>query len=159
MKLLIKNLAFTIIVPGTVAVYIPLFLFSDSTWASGPLFGVGIILGGLGSVLYGWCVWDFATRGFGTPAPIAAPKKLVSHGLYRYSRNPMYVAVVFVILGWASAYASMNLLLYAAGIGLAFHLRVVIHEEPHLLNSFGEEYEDYRSRTNRWFPGMRKPAP
>ncbi len=152
MKLFLKNVAFTLVVPGTVAVYIPLFVFTERTWASGFLLGVGVFFIVLGSGLYLWTVWDFATRGLGTPAPIAAPKKLVSHGLYQYSRNPMYVGVVLVILGWASARPSWNVFLYAAGIGLAFHLRVVLHEEPHLRNEFGEEYEDYCSRTRRWFP-------
>ena len=158
MKLLIKNVAFTLIVPGTVAVYIPLFVFNEHIWSSGIVLGVGVFFGVLGTVLYCWCVWDFATRGAGTPAPIAAPDKLVSRGLYQYSRNPMYVAVVCVILGWASVFASWSMLIYAAGIGLAFHFRVVLHEEPHLRNEFGEKYESYCSRTNRWFPRMGKLA-
>lgn len=158
MILFVKNLVFTLVVPGTVAGYIPLFLFGGEPSSNRLLIGLSILLGAVGIAAYCWCVWDFASRGLGTPAPIDAPKKLVTRGLYSYSRNPMYVAVACVILGWASFFAAWNLFLYAVGIGLAFHLRVVLHEEPHLEAVFGEEYRAYCLRTSRWIPTMGTPA-
>ena len=60
------------------------------------------------------------------------PEKLVVVGLYRYSRNPMYIAVALVLLGWAISFGSMGLLAYTLIVMVAFHLRVVLGEEPWL---------------------------
>lgn len=100
-----------------------------------------------------WCVWDFATFGRGTPAPIDAPKKLVVRGLYRCARNPMYVGVLAVILGWALFFRDPNLVLYALGIGICFHLFIVLYEQRHLAKEFGRQYEEYCSRVAPWLPG------
>ena len=158
MVLFLKNLLFTLIVPGTVAVYVPFLISSGEIQFSGVLGGIGIVFWATGVSIYSWCVWDFATHGSGTPAPIDAPKLLVSRGLYSLSRNPMYVAVVSMILGWGAAFASVNLLVYATVVAFAFHLRVVFHEEPHLRNVFGKDYDVYCARTNRWLPRFHKPA-
>ncbi|NNU42166.1 methyltransferase family protein [Ramlibacter montanisoli] len=54
-------------------------------------------------------------------------------GLYRYSRNPMYVSVALILAGWAISFGSKGLLIYALVIAVAaFHLRVVLGEEPWL---------------------------
>ena len=105
-----------------------------------------------GGAVYSWCVWDFATFGRGTPAPIDAPKELVVRGLYRYTRNPMYVGVLSTILGWAMLFKEPQLLLYALCVGTCFHLFVVLYEEPNLQRVFGNSYEEYRARVNRWLP-------
>jgi len=150
--LLFKNLLFTVVVPGTVAVYVPLLLTrGQRVGSSGASIAATLFLVA-GAAIYSWCIWDFARFGRGTPAPIDAPKKLVARGLYRYTRNPMYLGVLCTILGWASMFRSGRLLLYAVGIGLCFHLFVVLYEEPHLQEAFGASYEDYRSRVNRWLP-------
>jgi protein-S-isoprenylcysteine O-methyltransferase Ste14 len=75
---------------------------------------------------------------------------LVVVGLYRYSRNPMYIAVTLVLLGWAFAFSSKGLLVYAAAVVLAFHLRVVLGEEPWLARTHGNLWEQYKSRVPRW---------
>jgi protein-S-isoprenylcysteine O-methyltransferase Ste14 len=69
----------------------------------------------------------FVRRGRGTPAPVAPPERLVAVGAYRYVRNPMYVAVVVMILGQALLLGSLPVLVYAAGAFLAFHLFVVLY--------------------------------
>ena len=152
MPLFIRNLLFTLIVPGTVGVYVPLLLAgawsSVSAWAA--VLAVPVLAGG--AAIYGWCVWDFARLGRGTPAPIDAPKRLVARGLYRYTRNPMYVGVLVVILGWAILFQNGVLVLYVGLVGLGFHLMVVFYEEPHLHRTFGDEYDAYRTRVGRWFP-------
>ena len=109
-----------------------------------------------GTSTYLWCLWDFATFGRGTPAPIDAPKRLVVRGLYRYVRNPMYIGVLLVVIGWALYFASSVLLGYTAAIGLAFHLFVALYEEPALRKAFGAEYERYSSEVNRWVPRFRR---
>lgn len=155
MLLLARNLLFTVLVPGTAAVYVPLYLLAARppavlAWrlASLPVFALGI-------AIYAWCVWDFATFGGGTPAPIDAPRRLVVRGLYRYSRNPMYVGVLTTILGWVVRYRSPALLLYAGVLGLCFQGFIVLYEEPHLTRTFGDEYVEYRRTVGRWLPRLR----
>ena len=152
MLLLLKNLLFTVIVPGTVAVWVPLYLVGGSAATSGPArLGGGALLA-LGAAIYAWCVWDFATFGRGTPAPIDAPKRLVVRGLYHWTRNPMYVGVLCVILGQAVWFTASTLLLYALGVAACFYSFVRFYEEPALRRLFGAEYEDYCSRVGRWLP-------
>lgn len=83
-------------------------------------------------------------------APWSPTQNLVIVGLYRYSRNPMYVCVLLILLGWAGAYASSGLLLYAAFIALAFHLRVVYGEEPWLARKHGAAWHSYVRQVPRW---------
>lgn len=152
MKLLLKNLLFTVLMPGTVAVYVPLLLARNRPPASGLMLVLALAVLAAGAAVYAWCVWDFATFGRGTPAPIDAPKKLVVRGLYRYTRNPMYVGVLTIILGWAAFFRSPSLVLYALAVWACFHLFVVLYEERHLAAEFGSQYEAYRSRVPRWVP-------
>ena len=107
---------------------------------------------GIGTALYAWCVWDFATFGRGTPAPVDAPSRLVVRGLYRFNRNPMYVGVLAVILGWATFYGSPVLLGYACGVWSLFYLMIILHEEPTLRRKFGADYGSYTARVPRWLP-------
>jgi protein-S-isoprenylcysteine O-methyltransferase Ste14 len=91
-------------------------------------------------------------RGRGTPNPADPPRALVIDGLYRFVRNPMYVALVVSILGQAAVYRSRSVVWYPAIVAIAFHLRVVAYEEPKLAELFGESYADYRRRVPRWIP-------
>lgn len=150
MKLLAKNIAFTLVMPGTAAVYLPLWLVGGRPFASTPTRWVAILTILVGVCVYAWCVYDFASYGRGTPAPIDAPKKLVVRGLYRYTRNPMYVGVITVVLGWAMLFRSATLLLYGAVLATCFHGFVVLYEEPHLEWLFGEDYRQYCKRVGRW---------
>ena len=156
MALLLKNLLFTVLVPGTVAVYLPLLIAQHRSPVSGLALTFALAVLTLGTAIYVWCVWDFATFGRGTPAPIDAPKNLVVHGLYRYTRNPMYVGVLTVILGWAALFRIGNLVLYALVVGACFHLFIVLYEERHLAGEFGSQYEAYRSQVARWLPRPRR---
>lgn len=155
MALLLKNLLFTAIVPGTVAVYLPLRIARDHAPASGLLLGMAVLALSLGAAVYAWCVWDFAHTGRGTPAPIDAPKTLVVRGLYRYTRNPMYLSVLLVILGWAGLFRAASLLLYALAVAACFHGFVRFYEERRLRAEFGSQYEAYTSSVPRWLPRLR----
>ncbi|MFZ2096829.1 MAG: isoprenylcysteine carboxylmethyltransferase family protein [Anaerolineales bacterium] len=153
MILFLKNLLFTIIFPGSVAVYIPLLIVHGRSITSIPrLLGLGMLLLTIGAAIYLWTVWDFAISGKGTPLPIDAPKCLVVRGLYHYCRNPMYVGVLMVILGWGALFADGWLLVYACAVGVIVHLFVVFYEESRLLQLFGDEYESYRRTVDRWLP-------
>ena len=156
MVLFLKNLLFTVFVPGLVAGYVPWRLASPglaegarlSQWSiAAPAFI-------LGASIYFWCLWDFATAGRGTPAPVDPPKTLVVRGLYRYVRNPMYVGVLLVIVGWTLLTRSSALATYGASVALAFHLFVVFVEEPMLRARFGESYGAYCRSVSRWWPTL-----
>jgi len=63
----------------------------------------------------------------------------------------MYVAVVLVLLGWAALFHSVALLIYAVAIAPAFHLRVVLGEEPWLAQTHRGSWLRYRAQVPRWF--------
>ena len=156
MRLFLKNLLFTVLVPGTVAGWIPWILTMDASAASGLWGLLSGILFALGGTIYSWCVWDFATAGGGTPAPIDAPKKLVVRGLYRYVRNPMYVGVLCLLFGWVSLFHVIPLAAYTLLVGSAFQSFVFFYEEPKLRSLFGDDYVRYCKRVGRWLPKMRR---
>ncbi len=157
MLLWLQGLVFTILVPGVVAFYVPQRL--RTTTAAGGLWSLGWILFAVGALLYFRCLVDFLRSG-GTPAvfftrPIRyligeEPPQVVRSGLYRYSRNPMYVGVITAILGQAIVYCSRDIAVYAVIAAFTFHCVVVFLEEPHLIRARGPAYEDYRRRVPRW---------
>jgi protein-S-isoprenylcysteine O-methyltransferase Ste14 len=97
----------------------------------------------------------FVVEGLGTPAPVAAPERLVVGGVYRFVRNPMYVAVLAAIVGQALLLGQLVLLLYAAGAWVAVAAFVRYYEEPTLIRRFGEDYEAYRRAVPAWWPRLR----
>ncbi len=93
---------------------------------------------------------SFYRRGRGTLAPWDPPRELVVRDLYRFNRNPMYVGVVFVLLGWALLSGSLWLYAYACVVAIVFHLRVVLYEEKEMARLFGPQWEKYRAGVPRW---------
>lgn len=158
MLLIVKNLLFTILMPGIFAVFVPLYFFAHAVPGVSARAVVAGVLLLSGASIYAWCLWDFAVTGRGTPAPIDPPKTLVVRGLYRYTRNPMYVGVLCVIGGWALLFGSPALAVYGACVAACFHLFVLLYEEPHLRKVFGASYEQYCFAVSRWLP-LRKGRP
>ncbi len=153
--LLFKNLLFTVVVPGTFGVYIPMAIARATGARAGGiglfwLLGFALLM--MGTLVYLICVMEFAVRGKATPAPIDAPKRLIVSGLYRYVRNPMYVGVLAVVLGWTFLARSLELLGYSALLTLVFHSFIRLYEEPALRRQFGAEYEAYCAAVSRWVP-------
>src|SRR5947209_19500209 len=151
----LKTLIFSILVPGTVAFVIPWLLLQQSwglafLFPSVWLFGFLPLLVGVG--LYLWCAGAFTFIGKGTPAPIDAPKFLVKEGPYQWVRNPMYIAVLSVIIGEAILFRSFLLAGYALLVAVVVHMFVVFVEEPSLRSQFGESYETYLRTVPRWLP-------
>jgi protein-S-isoprenylcysteine O-methyltransferase Ste14 len=150
---------FLLIAPGTVAGLVPWWI---SRWrvqsaflGFEPLRALGIVLIAAGLAVLVDSFARFALKGRGTPAPVLPTEHLVVSGLYRYVRNPMYVAVTSVILGQALLLGSVPLLVYASVVWLAFHLFVVGYEEPALRRSFADEYRAFGQNVPRWIPRSR----
>jgi protein-S-isoprenylcysteine O-methyltransferase Ste14 len=149
---------FFVIAPLMLAGFIPWWL---TQWEfRRAFFGVDLtrILGGILIVVGAPGIVDsfarFALDGLGTPAPIAPPQKLVVTGLFRYVRNPIYIAVVAVIFGQALLFGDLRLVWYGAPLWLFFHVWVVMIEEPELKQTFGPQYESFRTNVPRWIPRL-----
>src|SRR5262245_57400909 len=141
--------------PGVVAFVVPLLIAWPRVRA-GAFNPLALVLLVPGITLLVWCVRDFFVTGKGTLAPWDPPRNLVSSGPYRYSRNPMYVGVSLILWGWAIAFGSWALVFYALIVMTAFHVRVLLNEEPYLARTHGRRWDDYRSRVPRWlFPSRR----
>ncbi len=156
----LKTLIFSILVPGTVAGIIPWLLLQGSgnlVLRIPSIWMIGLFPLLLGVGLYLWCAGAFTFIGKGTPAPIDAPKVLVVQGLYRWVRNPMYIAVLSVVIGEAILFRSILLAEYALVLWGVFHMFVVFVEEPSLRSQFGASYETYFRTVPRWLP--RPPRP
>ncbi len=135
--------------PGIVAFAVPLLLLRPDV----PLHSfapTGLVVLAVGCLVLAWCVWAFYSEGLGTLAPWDPPRGLVRGGLYRFSRNPMYVGVLLIVAGWAVGFRSLPLGIYGVSLALAFHLRILIHEEPWLARTFGADWDAYRARVPRW---------
>jgi len=147
-SLFVRALLAFLALPGVVAYLVPLLLLPPGDELSIHL--IGLLPFVLGTTLLLWCVRDFYVSGKGTLAPWAPPQNLVVTGLYRYSRNPMYIAVALILCGWALTFRSAGLAIYALVVVVAFHLRVVINEEPFLARTHGDQWVNYRATLPRW---------
>jgi protein-S-isoprenylcysteine O-methyltransferase Ste14 len=152
--LALRALLFLILLPGTVAGYIPLRIVATRRvglsvdLSAGSIAATCLIILGVYVLLR--CVWDFFAFGRGTLAPLDPPKHLVVKGLYRFTRNPMYNGVLAVLLGEAWLFRSTSLLQYAAAVFVGFNVFVLVYEEPALESQFGESYRAYRRAVPRW---------
>ena len=148
----LKTALFTVVVPTSVAVLIPLFIGGDRAAADGLVRVFAFLLLAVGALLYLRSAWNFASFGRGTPAITDAPKRLVTRGFYRYTRNPMYVAVLSAVAEWAILYRAPVLWAYGAALFVFFYLFIRFYEEPRLTREFGEEYMASMKRVGRWLP-------
>jgi protein-S-isoprenylcysteine O-methyltransferase Ste14 len=147
--MLLRGIAAFVALPGVVAFAIPLaWLVLNENLR--PVHPSGFLLLASGTLALLACVREFHVAGHGTLAPWDPPRALVRSGLFRHTRNPMYVCVALVLLGWAAAYASWTLLAYAAVVIIGFHLRVVLAEEPWLERTYGEQWRQYSKSVPRW---------
>lgn len=149
------SLVFFALVPGVVAGVAPWWL---TGWQVHDLpYWVALRVGGLLLIAAGVVVLlqafvRFVVEGLGTPAPVAPTERLVVGGLYRYIRNPMYLAVAAIIVGQALALGQPILLLYAAAFAVTVAAFVHWYEEPTLRRRFGDQYEAYRRAVPAWWP-------
>lgn len=155
LKAALGSLLFLLVAPGVVAGLVP-WLISHWDLPDGRL--AGKVVGGLiTAVAVAMLVHAFAKfvwEGLGTPAPVAPTERLVIGGLYRYVRNPMYIAVIATILGQALLFADWGLLLWGVVVALVQAGFVRLYEEPALRKSFGESYETYCREVPAWLPRL-----
>jgi protein-S-isoprenylcysteine O-methyltransferase Ste14 len=154
MSLFLRNLFFALLQPGVVAGLLPYLILRSNhgwhlpDWISLPY--AGVLLWIPGFVILVKCIADFAREGKGTLSPVDPTKKLVISGLYRYSRNPMYVGVMLMLVGEVIFFQSGMLAIYVALIFLLFYGFVIWFEEPRLNKAFGQEYAAYKKAVRRW---------
>jgi protein-S-isoprenylcysteine O-methyltransferase Ste14 len=144
---------FFALAPGLVAGVVPWLLTRWQAHAVPLLlriFGAALLVAGAVVLVHAFV--RFVVEGLGTPAPLAPTERLVVGGLYRYVRNPMYLAVEAAIVGQALLLGRPVLLAYAVAVGAAVVAFVRWYEEPTLQRQFGVEYEDYRRAVPGWWP-------
>jgi protein-S-isoprenylcysteine O-methyltransferase Ste14 len=138
-----------LVLPGTMGFLVP-FLLVQPGWRDRPIHVAALVPLVFGFSLLLLCVREFYVSGRGTLAPWSPPVRLVTSGPYRFSRNPMYVAMTSLIFGWAWAFWSAPIAWYMLFMILAFHVRILLGEEPRLAREFGGEWSRYRSQVSRW---------
>lgn len=149
-----QSLLFLLVAPGIVAGLVPWLITRwqgsiPGAWLAVVL-GWLLIAGGAAFLLHAFSL--FVVEGLGTPAPIAPTKSLVVKGTYRWVRNPMYLAVLALIVGQAVLFGSWWLLAYAGVVLVAFVTFVHGYEEPTLRRQFGADYETYLTTVPGWWP-------
>ena len=155
MFLLLRNLFWTILIPGTVTVYLPSLILDPTLFPKSwelPQW-LALPFAAMGTVILLYCIATFWITGRGTLSPLDAPRHLVVRGLYRYVRNPMYCGVLLILLSEDAFFMSVALLQYTAGWLIVVHLFVMFYEEPALRRRFGDSYDDYSRVVHRWLPG------
>jgi protein-S-isoprenylcysteine O-methyltransferase Ste14 len=156
---IVSSAIFLVIAPGIVVGYIP---WRICRWhVEVPLGGIfsfrilGVLLITAGLPVLSDSFARFALQGLGTPAPVFPTRHLVISGLYRYVRNPMYVAVATLILGQGLFFGDVHVLEYGIAVWAAFHLFVLFYEEPTLRTTYGSQYEVFCANVPRWVPRLR----
>jgi protein-S-isoprenylcysteine O-methyltransferase Ste14 len=148
---------FLVVAPGVVAGVVPWLLtehYRQRLAATPGLLAAGSILmvGAAAVLLHAFA--HFALEGLGTPAPVAPTQKLVVGGAYRHVRNPMYVAVLSIILGQALLFSSWAVAIYGLIAAAAMVCFVKLYEEPALTSRYGAQYEAYRRAVPGWLPRL-----
>jgi protein-S-isoprenylcysteine O-methyltransferase Ste14 len=151
-----SSAVFFVLAPVVVAGLVPWWLTGWRVddplpyWAPLRLLGTLLLVIGLGVLIHTFA--QFVAEGVGTPAPVAPTERLVVGGLYRYVRNPMYLAVLATIVGQALLLGQLVLLLYGCASAAAFVAFVRGYEEPALHRRYGAKYDSYRRAVPGWWP-------
>ena len=113
--------------------------------------GIGFII--LGMIAAALSSIGFIIHGKGSPIPFTPTKELIVTGIYKYVRNPLYLAGSSVLIGEVLLFQSFGLLVYFIIMFGIFYIHALI-EEKHLENEFGETYNHYRKSVPRWIPNL-----
>ena len=152
--MIILSVLSILIVPLITFLIIPYLFISNKLAAWPKQLGILEILAGIlimvGLAVVIWVIYAHAHYGKGTPAPFNPPKKFVAGGAYRYSRNPMYVGALILLVGEALLLRAPWMLLFTAFIFLLFLAYVIYEEEPRLIQRYGASYQEYMRKVPRW---------
>jgi protein-S-isoprenylcysteine O-methyltransferase Ste14 len=159
-----RSAIFFLIAPGMVIGVLPWWI---SRWRfRGPSLGLGflrylgvvLLLIGVAGLVDSFA--KFVLKGLGTPSPTMPTKSLVVDGLYRYVRNPMYLAIILALLGESLLFENYGILAFATGTWIVTHTFVVAYEEPVLQAKYGNDYSKFLAHVPRWIPRLTpwKPA-
>lgn len=148
-----------VLLPGSVLVLIPTVIHKFTPhiipgYWSIRLLSIAFFLGGLG--LFIWTNYLFNSIAGGTLAPWSSKQKLVSHGPYKYNRNPMLTGVLLMLLGECLWFRSSPIMIWCGVFFLICSAFLIILEEPFLHKKFGEEYLTYKKKVPRWIPSFSK---
>ncbi len=152
----IKTIVYGVVFILVFWISIPLALLFLNNYLNLPVLDIfylkllGILLLVLDPLIFFYCSNLFMKHGKGTPIHIDSPKKFVAKGIYKYSRNPIYIGHIFGFLGIALIFGQLLLFVYVPLIFLTIHLIVIFIEEPHLKRKFGKSYDEYRKKVHRW---------
>jgi protein-S-isoprenylcysteine O-methyltransferase Ste14 len=149
------SFVFLLVTPGTVCGLVPLLItgwrrpgdpvpWVDAGWV--------LVLGGAAVLVHAFIA--FAWHGRGTPAPSVPTERLVVEGAYRHVRNPMYVAVLALVLGQAVLFGSWGLFAYLVVLGITVDVFVHTYEEPTLREAYGPSYDEFCENVPRWLPRL-----
>ena len=153
---ILKTAIFAALFMAFVLVFVPLrWVMPPGTGIVMPLGLLGLVPLAIGVAIVLWCLWEFATRGEGTPAVFDPPKKLVVRGPYKYVRNPMYIGASLILAGFSALFGSLPLLIYMIAFFAIVHAFVVFYEEWTLGRKFGDAYAQYKQSVPRWIPRFR----
>lgn len=115
---------------------------------------LGLIPIVFGVIIYIFCSCSFIFIGKGTPIPFTPTKELIVTGFYKFVRNPLYIAGVFVLAGEALLFQSIGIFIYCVVMFGVFNLHVLM-EETFLSQKYGATYEQYRGSVPRWIPRLK----
>ena len=149
---------FFVVAPVMVAGVLPWLItgwVSSDPAPAWPVRALGWLLVGAGACVLVAAFARFVREGLGTPAPLAPTERLVVGGLYRYVRNPMYVAVLAIIAGQALLLGRPVLVVYCIVVGAAVASFVRFYEEPTLVRTYGSDYRRYKDAVPGWWPRLR----
>jgi protein-S-isoprenylcysteine O-methyltransferase Ste14 len=155
------------LLPFTVAVLVPIWV--ARRYDVHPLWGTtgsalavqaaGVVVLGVGLVLFASSLRRFATEGQGTLAPWDPPRQLVVRGPYRFVRNPMISGVVLVLCGEAALFVSRPHAVWALAFAAINLVYIPLFEEPRLAARFGDAYREYCRHVPRLLPRLRPWSP
>ena len=158
LRALLGTLFFLVFIVPIFLVWLPMIILSATNYNR--LFDIGVYRYAglapvaLGILIYLWCSLSFVLAGRGTPIPTTSTQRLVVTGLYKYVRNPIYIAGVLVLAGEGLLFQSLGLFIYCLIMFGMLHIQILI-EERSLIEDFGEAYALYQSKVPRWVPGLR----
>ena len=149
---LVRTVVFVVVVPLSVVVLVPSFILEGRALPPDGWSWLGLVPLAVGVAVLLVCFAGFVLEGRGTPGPWDPPRRLVTGVLYAHVRNPMYIGILTTLAGEAILFRSFALVAWAIVAAAAFHLFVVLYEEPTLHRLFGAPYDEYRRRVPRWLP-------